>query len=126
MARPRTASKILELKGAFKKHPDRKRTSEPVPNGEIDKTPPRHLTPGQKKCWREIVGIVPAGVLSDADKIHVEVVACLLAEYRAEKGLMTTARITRLTSEMGKLGLNPSARAGLSVERPKKNKYTDE
>ncbi len=125
MARPTTPSRILELKGAYKAHPERKPKGEPVPNDPFPKSPPRHLTAKQKKTWHEIVGITPAGVLSDADVVHVEIVACLLAEYREIEGAMDTSRITRLESLMGKLGLNPSARAGMSIEKPRKNKYAD-
>jgi hypothetical protein len=65
-------------------------------------------------------------VLTDADAIHVEIVVCLLAEFREVAGKLDTTRITRLTSEMGKLGLNPSGRASLTVEKPSTNKYADE
>lgn len=126
MARPRTPTKILELKGAFKTHPERKRKTEPEPNGKFSPRVPGYLTGAQKKTWREIVKLVPAGVLADADKIHVEVVACLLAEFRLAPDEMETARLGRMTQEMGKLGLNPSARASLVVEKPKSNKYADD
>jgi phage terminase small subunit len=125
MARPKTATNILELKGAFKTHPERKRKNEPAGSPIVSATAPAHLSDGQSAAWAEIVAVVPAGVLTGSDSIHLEIVACLLAEFRAEHGLLDTARITRLTSEMGKLGLNPSARAGLSVEKPKVNKYAE-
>jgi phage terminase small subunit len=126
MARPRTPTNILDLKGAFKTHPERKRKSEPKGNGDFNTAPPKHLNLKQKKTWKEVIALVPAGVLTGSDLIHVEIVACLLAEFRELKGMLETSRITRLTSEMGKIGLNPSARASLSVDTPKTNKYADE
>ena len=126
MARPKTASKILELKGSFKKHPERKRQAEPEGREVFSRAPPDQLSGYQQECWREIIKAIPAGVLTGSDLIHVEVVARLLAELRTKGDEMRTERITRLTQEMGRLGLNPSARASLSVEKPKTNKYADE
>ncbi|HEY7821935.1 MAG TPA: hypothetical protein VIG24_03835, partial [Acidimicrobiia bacterium] len=82
------------------------------------KAPPRYLTKDQKACWKEILKLAPEGVLTAADAIAVEIVACLLAEYRDDPILMPAARITRLTTEMKTLGLNPSGRASLVVPKP--------
>lgn len=121
----RTPTKILELKGAFKKNPNRKREGEPIVDVKFESEPPVYFSDEQKECWHELVGLVPAGVLTGADKIQVEITACLLAEFRGMKGGVATDRITRLCTEMGKLGLNPSARASLSVEKPKGNKFSE-
>ena len=126
MGRPKTPTNVLELRGAFKKDPQRKRDLEPEGNSSFSKEPPKHLSASQKKIWKEIILLIPAGVLTGSDLIHVEIVTCLLTEFRESNGSIDTARITRLTSEMGKLGLNPSARAGLSVDKPKTNKYANE
>ena len=125
MARPKTASNILDARGAFKKNPGRKNHSEPTVEDEFPKKPPSFLTAKEKKTWKEIVNTAPGGVLTGADVFAVEIVARLLAEYREFKGRIDTARITRMTSEMAKLGLSPSARASLSVTKSKKNKYDD-
>lgn len=118
MARPRTATNILEMKGAFKHDPQRRRPDEPKVSAAIRKTPPRNLTKEQKACWKEILKLAPEGVLTAADAISVEIVACLLAEYRHDPLLMPASRITRLTTEMKTLGLNPSGRASLVVPNP--------
>ncbi len=126
MARPLTPTSIMELKNAFKKNPQRKRESAPEPRAVFIPDPPKHLTDTQRNTWCEIVKIVPEGVLADADAIHVELCACLLSEFRVSKGTMDTTRITRLEALLGKLGLNPSARAGMSIKGPRKrNKYDD-
>lgn len=125
MARPRTATNILEARGAFKNHPGRgkERVNEPTTNIQFPKSAPKHLSAKEKACWREVVSITPAGVLTGADVLIVEVIAILLAEFRESKAEFQTARLTRLTCEMGKIGLTPSSRAGLSVEKPKGNKF---
>jgi hypothetical protein len=64
-------------------------------------------------------------VLTGADPIVVEIVACLLAEFRRGPDDMPTPRITRLTSEMGKIGLTPSSRASLTVAQPTGNEFDE-
>ena len=118
MARPKTATAILELRGAFKKHPERKRPKEPKPSAPLNKRAPQHLKAHQQKTWRQLMKIVPPGVLMNADCLIVEIAACLLAEYRKDPDAMPTARITRLTTELGKLGLSPPDRAKLMVAEP--------
>ena len=125
MSKPRTATAILEARGAFKNHPERKRKNEPKPAADFPDMPPEHLTNKQKEAWRQIVEITPPGVLANSDQFIVEIAACLLAEYRANPNEMVTARITRLTCELGKLGLSPSDRAGLEVFKPDSNEYGD-
>ncbi|PHR17307.1 MAG: terminase [Sphingopyxis sp.] len=118
MGRPRTATSVLDARGAFKKHSERRneRAKEPKVSSPFPKSAPRHLSKGQAACWREVVRIAPAGVLTGADTLVVEVIACLLSEFREMKGMVPASRITRLTSEMAKIGLSPSARASLSVD----------
>lgn len=126
MARNRKATNVLELKGSFKKNPNRARKNEPIPEGEFTKTPPKHLSAEQKKAWREVLGLVPAGVLTSADPLTVEMVSVLLVEFREmSKGLkkFENGLLTRLCTEMDKIGLSPSGRAKLSVEKPKENKF---
>ena len=121
----RKPTALHELSGAFKHNPDRARPNEPDVALDFDKSPPAHLNAHQQRIWREVVGIIPGGVFSSSDVIHVEMVCVLLAEFREDSGGMQTARIGRLSTEMGKLGLNPSDRAGLTVDKSKANKYAD-
>lgn len=125
MSRPRTATNILEARGAFKNHPGRgkDRENEPISDIKFPKNPPKHLTAKEKSCWCEVVGMTPAGVLTGADVLIVEIIAVLLSEFRKYREEFQTARLTRLTSEMGKIGLTPSSRAGLTVQKTKGNKY---
>ena len=117
MARPRTATAILEARGAFKKDPKRARV-DPKPAGNLRKTPPANLTADQKKAWAHIVRIAPAGVLMNSDEILLEMCACLLAEFQANPAEMPTARLLRLETQLGKIGLSPADRARIAVEPP--------
>lgn len=128
MARPRTASNILELKGAFKHNPQRgkDRAHEPKPNKGIG-PPPAKLRKDEKDCWDEIVSIVPAGVLGDCDRAHLELVAKLLAlSRRLPIQKMPDAKLARLMAGLGLLGLNPADRSKVrATPAPPKNEFAD-
>jgi len=116
MGRPKTATNILDARGAFKKNPDRARPKEPKPKGKFRKTPPTHLTDLQKTCWKEIVKQVPPGVLTEADQVTFEIIVILFAEFRLKGAKMSAAHLTRMTAMMGRIGLDPAGRAGLVVD----------
>lgn len=121
--RPKTPSNILKLRGAFKHDPRRENKKEPKPNSAIDAVPPESFTKDERIFFHDIIKRAPAGILGDADYHTVCVVAALLAEFYACPVKMPTARLTRLSSELGKIGFTPSGRAGLTVEKPKENKF---
>lgn len=125
MARPKTPSNILELRGAFKKNPKRARPNEPEVKSNLDAAPPQRLDAYQQQCWREIKDTVPAGVLKASDALILEVVAVMLAEFRLAYTEMSDGRINRMTTLMGRLGLDPSGRASLVVEKPKDNPFDE-
>ena len=114
MPRPRTATAILEARGAFKKDPQRKRV-DPEPSGQLRDKPPEHLNPEQQKAWRRITDTAPKGVLHQSDEIMLDLARCLLAEYQRDPESMATSRIARLETQLGKFGLSPSDRARLGV-----------
>ena len=119
MARPKTPTNILEAKGAFKINPERRNKNEPIVTDPFPKVAPEHLEDGQKSCWHEIVKTAPAGVLTAADVLIVEMIARLLSEYRKKGEKFCPSKLTRLSAEYNRIGLSPSSRAGLSVEKPK-------
>ena len=118
MARPATATAILQLRGAFKKDPQRRRPNEPEVTAPFVFDPPAHLSESSADCWREIAGIAPAGVLTAADVLVVEMLADLLADYRREPSAMAPVKLGHMRQMLRSLGLDPSGRASLVV--PKK------
>lgn len=126
MGTHRTPTKVLELNGSFKKHPERKRTNEPIPTGEIGK-PPKHFKSKElKAAWRELIKLTPDGVLTNADRVHLEMVCVLLVQFRSDPEAFTAARMTRLESMIGKLGLNPCDRSKVVVPgKPKSNPFNN-
>ena len=125
MSRPRTATNILDAKGAFKKDPARKRT-EPKSVDPFPARSPSHLNPLQVKWWHSIRKMVPAGVLQGSDILAVELAAVLWAEFAANPADMNTGRIGQMANALGRLGLSPADRAKLSVKPTKEAGEFDE
>ena len=118
MSRPRTATNILEAKGAFKKNPSRKRV-EPKSADDFPARAPSHLNPLQVKWWHRIKKMVPEGVLQGSDVLAVELAAVLWAEFVKDPTGMANGRISQMSGALGRLGLSPADRAKLAVEKPK-------
>ncbi|MFJ2989964.1 hypothetical protein ACIPF8_19025 [Collimonas sp. NPDC087041] len=118
MARPRTPSNVLQMRGAFDKNPKRgrERDGEPEPNGEIG-DPPDGMSDGAKKCWFEIVGLLAPGVLCRSDRLSLEMAAELLAQMRDMKWMVPAAVLTRYETLIGKFGMTPSDRSKVSVPK---------
>lgn len=125
MARPRTPTKVLEMRGAFKKDPQRTRQdAEAV--GELT-DPPAHVTGAALQAWEEIARYAPIGVITDSDRLSLEVTASLLAQFRADPVEMPAAKLARLEALLGKFGMTPADRAkvGGTSEQPKGNPFAD-
>jgi len=116
---------MLELRTAFKKHPERARKdAETV--GELT-APPSHVTGTVLQAWAEIAQYAPNGVLTDSDRLSLEVAAHLLSQFRADPIDMPAAKLARLEAMLGKFGMSPADRAKVSVapDAPKGNPFAD-
>lgn len=125
MARPRTPTKVLELRGAFKKHPERARQdAEAV--GELTDPPP-HISGAVLGAWKEIAKYAPRDVLTDSDRLSIELAANLLAQFRQDPVEFTAAKLMRLEALLGKFGMTPSDRAkvGGKSDKPKSNPFAE-
>ena len=125
MARPRTATNILDARGAFQKDPQRKRPNEPKSTIAFRASAPAHLTAEQCAVWAELVTQIPAGVLTGSDAAVVEITAVLFAQFRELGADMPAGHLTRMCALMGQLGLSPSGRASLVVPVEKVNPFDD-
>jgi len=109
-----------ELNGSFDQHPERRkeRALEPKPEGllgpppasfsEADYTGKRLLV-----IWNEIVSQCPPGVLTFADRMHVEL-ACRLM-HRIRTSTAKSGDYSRLDALLGKMGMNPADRSKVSI-----------
>jgi hypothetical protein len=112
--RPRTPAKILELKGAWRKDPQRRR--EPVQGaGAFDSQPPSHLPQECVRAWHHIVAQVPPGVLTASDATSIEIMARLQASI-----WMSGDRddIKELFRWLGQYGLTAAAREKIAAKKP--------
>ena len=125
MGRETVPTKILEMRGAYKNHPERAkdRENEPKPTAPLG-NPPRSLNKQQKAIWRELVKPVPDGVLTAMDRAHLELACILLARIR--NGDANSADQGQLIKCLTEIGMTPASRSKVSVPKKEKaNKWDD-
>jgi phage terminase small subunit len=132
MARPRTAAKILELRGSFKTHPERRR-QDAEGAGEFQIDPPTHLTPDAVPAWRYLVERLPRVTLSSSDEVAVESAAVVLAGmWQLSKMSGALAPLSpafkglsaELRQWLQQLGMTPAARTKIAPAPDDKQKRT--
>lgn len=125
MARPRTPTNVLDARGSFKKHPERKRQDAEA-SGPLEASPD-HINGAVLNAWNEIVESAPLDVLTNSDRISLEIAANLLAQFRKDPIEFTAAKLVRLEALLGKFGMTPADRAkvGGKKEAPKGNPFAD-
>jgi hypothetical protein len=114
MGRPRTPTHILDARGSFVRHPERKRfrVGEPVPTGEIGDPHPA-LNHDEQEAWKELLEILPPGVATNSDRWWVERAVCLMVLCR--KGKARASEQGLLQSYLSKLGMSPADRSRVTV-----------
>jgi phage terminase small subunit len=118
MSRHAQPRELAELKGATRKHPERYRKQPPVVEQPIG-TAPAHLTDEAKACWFELESLAPTGVLRGADRVALETLSNLLAEYRKNPPEFAVGKYTHLIGMLARLGMTPADRQKLGTEKPK-------
>lgn len=117
MARHPQSREVAELKGATRKHPERYRKTPPAVEQPIG-TAPAHLTDEAKACWFELESLAPVGVLKGADRVALETLSNLLAEYRNNPPEFAVGKYTHLIGMLARLGMTPADRQKLGTEKP--------
>lgn len=117
----RNSAEVINLNGSRKKNPKRyqDRQNEPGVVGEIG-PPPEHLLPDVKKVWNELVDNAAPGVLGSSDRIALEVLANLVAEYRAAPGAFTASMITQMRALLNDFGMTAAGRSKVSTGKGEK------
>lgn len=116
---------MLDARGAFRKHPERKRDDAET-TGPLSAAP-THLSAAAHKAWTEIVESAPLNVITESDRISLEIAANLLAQFRDNTVDFPAAKLMRLEALLGKFGMTPSDRAkvGGKKDAPKGNPFAD-
>ena len=154
MARPKTPTNILKIRGSDKNHPARMkvRENEPKP-AKAETKAPTWLSRRGRKIFRELAKITTAmDVLTVADHPALAMVSDAYDDYFVASEAIdeygATYKITnrdgtelvkanpavtmkadawrRVQSGLGKFGLDPSSRAGLNITPPKKKNPFEE
>jgi hypothetical protein len=128
MTRPRTPTQILEAKGSFLCHPERKRAreGEPKPNGLLG-GPPADFDREHCAVWHEHEAKMPAGIASNWDKTAFEVLICLIFNFRRrrkEKLPQVVGEIAQMNKLFTQFGMTPADRSRVST-KPKDEKKDD-
>jgi phage terminase small subunit len=108
MSRPRKPAKILEISGAYLDQPGRRRPPAPKSTEPIG-DPPAELDEAARRCWREVVAEAAPGLLTEADRGVVELVAAIRARNR--RGEATTSEVGVMLRGLVELGLTPARRS---------------
>jgi len=153
MARPKTPTNILKLRGADKQNPQRMkaRKNEPKPP-KAEASPPTWLSRRGRKIFRDFAKITEAmDVLTGADHDALAMLADAQDDYltaaesirkqgatykvrnrdeteliKANPAVIQKADAwRRVQSSMGKFGLDPTSRAGLTVNHPESDNPFD-
>lgn len=69
------------------------------------------MTEQQAEAYTEVVSRCHKDVLCVADQMVVEMVACLIAEYRTSPDDMSVNKIGKLFTGLDKLGMSPASRS---------------
>jgi hypothetical protein len=118
MPRNPTPTSVLEAKGAFEHDPQRRR-HEPECSGELG-DPPTSFDAEESQAWMDVSRMAPIGVLKNADRLLVEVLARLIARNRRkdETGRLvdplTASEQSLIISGLSQMGLTPVGRAKLA------------
>ena len=115
----RQTTKVLDARGSFAKHPERKRAraNEPKPTGPLG-DPPSALNATASRAWMEIVANCPPGVLTQMDRHIVEMASKLIADMRGNWKNFGATKAGQLRSCLSLLGMTPVDRSRLKVEQP--------
>jgi hypothetical protein len=112
LARPRTPTAVLELRGAFKNHPSRlkDRKNEPIILTGLPE-PPQRLPKPVRSMWLEMRS--SAFWLTSADQFLLEIAAVMMARYRVDE--LRSADISMLIGLLNKIGFSPTERRKLNL-----------
>jgi hypothetical protein len=105
-------TEILELSGAFKINPQRRRPraiKSKHPLGE----PPKDFKPAEAQCWAELQWMIPPTVLVASDRWTVEMACRLMAKLRIDK--ISGPELGKLSWCLGVMGATPVDRARLTA-----------
>jgi len=77
------------------------------------------MSPGQQKCWFELVAMVAEGVLTYSERPLMDLAACLYDEYKEDRREFGAAKRKDFIGLCARFGMSPADRQKLHVEKEK-------
>lgn len=120
--RPRKSLKELDLSGSLDHDKKRYagRVNPPKPEGKIGSAP-RHLDQEQRLVWKELVRLVPSGLLGKSDRPPMEILTVLTATFRKHgtggKFGVTSKDLSLMVQLQNNFGMSPTGRSRLNLPR---------
>ena len=115
MPRVRLPDEVHELTGSWDKNPNRRRPKAAKSEHPLG-APPKYFAPDERACWREIVAMSAAGVLTGADRWLIET-ACLVMAKQRRREEMKGFELSTLTFALSRAGMTPSDRSRIAAEK---------
>lgn len=117
----RKPTALLELSGAFQKDPQRRREGEPDTGRGIGPAP-EGMAEDAVAVWDEIVGATAPGVFQSSDRVMLEMLSNLLAEYRRDVAGFGGRKYQTLMGLLARAGMTPADRSRVTVPSGPKEK----
>lgn len=122
MGRTHTPTAILDARGGFIKHPERRRPNEPQSIRPLG-PPPKYLCAPQKKIWKEVAKRLAPGVATEADRDAFEMMVRLTCDIRNDSPDHPFTGVQRgnLIQLWSRFAMTPADRSKVAVEKPKES-----
>lgn len=120
MARPRKPTAALELNGAFKKNPQRRkaREHEPKPSGPLGEAP-SWLDRDEKQTWRDLQAQLAHGVAGNSDAAAFATLCRLFTALKKDgiggRAGLTSSMLSVMNGLFTQFGMTPASRSKVSV-----------
>ncbi len=116
MPRHTQPREVAELKGAVAHDPQRYRNNPPkskLPLGNA----PDWMDEAEAMAWVDFCTHIPPGVLTETDRMTLEMGSVLMAEFRELRRDFKVSKVAQLISIFGRFGMTPADRQKLHVEK---------
>lgn len=109
---------LLEIKGSYKKDPQRKPKRLPKRRNELLGDPPEDFNEAELKCWAEL-SYMTSHYTNVIDRWAAESACRLMAKFRDRTKDMDAARLGKLIQLLQVMGMTPVDRGRLQVSNEK-------
>ena len=117
MARHKYPEERAKLTGSDKKNPERFRAATPKSSLPLG-NPPDRMGDDAQAMWFEIAAYCLPGVMTGSDRMMLEIVSNLMADYVKDPDKFAATKYNPMIGLLARFGLSPSDRRGLGIANP--------